>query len=521
MHIMAALESSDRRHRATSLQSHSGRSGRNPSQRGASLLAVETFEEQIDHMRRIFRGEESYGEGTPSEQASAFRFDRMLPEVIKRAQKNSADSSLPQVDLLVSLSGFSPMTTILAYELLRPNRLFVISSEGTDRSIDVIHDYVIGRGKLSASRFRHEPCDGIDPLSIYKEVKKQVAPDRPRARPRSAIIDITGGKKVMSAAAALVAWRLNLRLCYVDSKYDPEMRQPFPGTERLLIVDNPVSLFREDEMQAALETFRSGAFATAQERFARLAESVPEPGRARFLRDLSGLYQAYSDFDLANLQGWVDRTRRSMEDPQSNVSHASATLVRHQLDYLESLAGQGDFLRYLPNFFVLGQHYSGLRRLDFAALLYYRTAEGCFQERLKLGYSGFDCGRPDYTVLAVPEPQLLMGFNMTLEKLGKPPVAELPQKLGFLDAAIILHKLDDEMLRRIKLKDVRGLSHLSKLTESRNQSLLAHGQQRVTAEQCTSLEGEVFNILRALWDLHGTGEDLDKVCEGLRFLRDV
>lgn len=473
-------------------------------------------------MRKIFRGEETYGQGTPSEQATAYRFDVMLPEVIRRAERNSTADARPQVDLLVSLSGFSPATTILAYELLRPSQLFVISSDGTDHSIDVIHDYVVRRDRLPARHFNHEICNGTDPRSIYEEVKKRVAPDRPSARPASAIIDITGGKKVMSAAAALVAWRLNLRLCYVDSQYDPEMRQPVPGTERLLIVDNPVTLFREDEMEAALETFRSGAFATAQERFARLAESVPEPGRARFLRDLAGLYQAYSDFDLENLQAWIGRTSQSLDDPQSKVTDLSATRVRHQLGYLKSLAGRGDFIRFLPIFFVLGQHYRGLRRLDFASLLYYRTAEGCFQERLRLGYLGFDCGRPDYEQLVMPGKEILAAFNLIRTKLGKYAVTSLPQKIGFLDAAIILHSLDDKMLRRVKITDARGLSHLAKLTEARNKSLLAHGQQRVTAEQCTRLEAQAFQILRALWDLHGPpSEDLDEVCEGLRFLRDV
>ena len=483
---------------------------------------VGTFEDQIDRMRRIFRGEETYGEGTPSEQATAYRFAEMLPQVILRAQRNSSAGGRPRVDLLVSLSGFSPATTILAYELLRPKQLFVISSEGTDHSIDVIHDYVVRPDRLAARHFNHEPCDGTDPLSIYQEVKKRVAPDRAAARPASAIIDITGGKKVMSAAAALVAWRLNLRLCYVDSRYDPEMRQPFPGTERLLIVDNPATLFREDETQAALETFRSGAFAAAQERFARLAESVPEPGHARFLRDLAGLYQAYSDFDLENLQTWIDRTRRSLEDPQSKVAGLAAGRVRHQLGYLEDLAGRGEFIRFLPNFFVLGQHYQELRRLDFAALLYYRTAEGCFAERLKLGYAGFDCGRPDYGRLPLPEDQVLATFNLIRTKLGLPAAASLPQKIGFVDAAIILHALDDRMLRRLKITNDRGLSHLAQLTEGRNMSLLAHGQQRVTTDQCKHLEGQARQILRALWELHGPpGENIHEVCEGLRFLRDV
>ena len=149
------------------------------------------------------------------------------------------------------------------------------------------------------------------------------------------------------------------------------------------------------------------------------------------------------------------------------MTGASATRVRHQLGYLEGLAGRGEFIRFLPNFFVLGQHYRALRRLDFAALLYYRTAEGCFQERLRLGYSGFDCGRPDYDRLAMSGEQMLAAFNLVRTKLGMSAAISLPQKVGFLDAAIILHSPEDRMLRQVKITDARGLSHLAKLTKAR------------------------------------------------------
>ena len=154
-------------------------------------------------------------------------------------------------------------------------------------------------------------------------------------------------------------------------------------------------------------------------------------------------------------------------------------------------------------------------------MLYYRTAEGCFQERLKHAYQGFDCGRPDYQLLPIGTDQLLTAFNQTLGKLARPPESKLPSKIGFVDAAIILRCLDDEMLRRVKLTETRGLSHLVRLTEARNKSLLAHGEQRVSATECGRLESEALNILRALWHLHADRENLDDVCEGLRFLKDV
>lgn len=470
-------------------------------------------------MKRIFRGLETYGDGSPSEQATRFRLAELFPEVIERARKNSKTWKGPRVDLLVSLSGFSPATTILAFELLRPKRLFVISSASTETSIDVIAGHLLGE-RLPMRYFRHKSCDGTDPLAIYRLVKEEVGSLAEGGRRRSAMIDITGGKKVMSAAAALVAWQLDLRLCYIDSSYDEEMRQPIPGTERLLILENPTTIFGDQELDAALETFRSGAFAVAREKFATLAESMTEPSRARLLRDLSALYQAWTDLDLPRLPELSDRVAKGLADPLTRVSSATATQLSEQLAYIAQLTEASD-LRGMPNFYVLGEHYRGLGRTDFAALLYYRTVEGCFQQRLDLTFKGFDTSDARYELMGVPGDELLTRFNEVLSWMKRPAVTALPTRIGFMDSAVLLHVHGDSLLERINVRDVKGLSYLSRLTEARNRSVLAHGHHSVSSRDCDSLRDLALRCLRALWSLHQPGEDIDALCKTLRFVRDV
>ena len=482
-------------------------------------------------MRKIFRGLESYGPGSPAEQATRFRLEKMFPEVIARAQeKSKARAPQQQVDLLVSLSGFSPATTILAFELVRPKRLFVISSEGTTGSIDVINDHLVPR-RLRASQFRHKPCDGTDPLAIYLLVKEEVASLSSSARALrsgggcheagepSVIIDITGGKKVMSAAAALAAWQLDLRLCYIDSRYDSEMRQPIPGTEELLILDNPTTIFGEQELDAALVTFRSGAFAVAQERFAALAESMSDPSRARLLRDIADLYQAWSDLDLVRLSSLADQVGKGLADPRTRLSSATAEQLREQLKFIGLLIQNGAFLQVL-NFYVLGEHYSGLHRTDFAALLYYRTIEGCFQQQLGLRFPGFDCASARYELMGEPADVLLGRFNAIIQGIGRPAVTALPVKIGLMDAAVLLRVLGDSLLTRIDIRHAKGLSYLSRQAEARNKSVLAHGHECVTAQDCVRLRALALRCLRALWSLHRPGEDVDTLCQTLRFVRE-
>jgi CRISPR-associated protein (Cas_Cas02710) len=481
---------------------------------------VTSFDDKIERMRGIFRGLESYGEGSPSEQATRFRLTEMFPEIIERARKNSAARMPPHVDLLVSLSGFSPATTILAFELVRPERLFVISSQATEDSIDVIHDQLVLGRRIRASHFRHEPCDGTDPLAIYRLVKQQVGALSSNGRRLSAMIDITGGKKVMSAAAALVAWQLDLRLCYIDSRYDGEMRQPIPGTERLLILDNPTTIFGDQEMEAALETFRSGAFAVAQERFAELAESMSEPSRARLLRDVAGMYQAWSDLDFSSLPALREQVTRGLADPLTQVSVETARRISEQSRFIGQLGKVGD-LRGVLNFYVLGEHYRELRRMDFAALLYYRTVEECFQQRFKLRFPGFDTGDARFELTGMPEADLLDRFNTLVQEVGRPAVTALPTKLGLMNAAILLRALDDSLLKRINVRDAKGVSYLMRLTEARNKSVLAHGQRCITPNQCDQLRKLALRCLRGLWSLHQPDEDVDELCATLRFVRDI
>lgn len=170
------------------------------------------------------------------------------------------------------------------------------------------------------------------------------------------------------------------------------------------------------------------------------------------------------------------------------MTHDTAQLLTRQIEFVGKLIS-GDESVKVVNFFVLGEHYSKLRRTDFAALLYYRTIEGAFQQRLRLGYSGFDCGHPDYTVTKVPAPELLERYNQVIGQLGWARVTALPEKMGLISSAVLLHVLKDPLLRRIDIANMKGLSHLVQQAEARNGrwsrrwpgTTRAGGYRRITA----------------------------------------
>jgi hypothetical protein len=487
--------------------------------RGYGVVPMITLEQKRERMRRIFRGLEPFGEGTAAEQANRYRLNEMYSDVVAAAKANSADVPRPEVDLLVSLSGFSPETTLLAYELILPLRLLVISSDNTRSQVDVIHKKIGDR--LEFSQFMHDYVDPVNPIDIYELVKKAVRPVRPGDPPLRAIIDITGGKKVMSASAALAASQLDLKLCYIDSQFDPEMRQAIPGTERLCILSNPTVLFGDKDMDAAVQMFKSGGYVGAKERFGELSERVSAPARARYLCDLAALYQSWCDLDSGDLPARVEQVKMRIADPRSEVRPETAKRLAEQLEFVRALVAK-DSSAQLLNSYLLGEHYFRLGRNDFAALLYYRTIEKSLAERLRRGYQGFDVGKPDYRLLDPDVDHLADRYGeqaMAVFKSNRP--IALPWRVQLIEAVIILFLLGDEMLPVASVKGVGAVNHLRRLADIRNHSVLAHGETPVRAGDCDKLRQQALVHLRAFWRLHEVDQDVDKRIETLRFITEA
>jgi hypothetical protein len=478
-----------------------------------------TLEQKRDRLRRIFRGMETYGEGTAAEQANRYRLAEMYDDAVAAAKVNSADVERPQVDLLVSLSGYSPETTLLAYELILPSQLLVISSEKTVAQVDVINEKIAGR--LKFSEFRYDKVDPVNPLDIYELVRKAVHPARPGDPPVKAIIDITGGKKVMSASAALAASQLDLKMCYIDSEFDPEMRQAIPGTERLCILSNPTVLFGDGDMEAAMQMFESGNYVGAAERFGELSGRVSEPARARYMRDLAAFYQSWCDQDSVHLPEQAEQVRTRIADPRSELRPETARRLAEQLDFANALVAR-DSSALLLNSYLLGEHYFRLGRNDFAALLFYRTMEKSLAERLRRGYDGFNVSKPEYRLLDPDTEALASRYGeLAMSVFGSNRPVALPWRVQFIEAVILLHLLGDEMLPVAGIKGLSGTRHLRRLADIRNQSVLAHGETAVGAGDCGKLRQQALVHLRAFWRLHEVDHDVDQRIETLRFISEA
>ena len=168
-------------------------------------------------------------------EARQYYFERLFDEVIENFVKQS--SNIPPIvsntDVLFSVLGFTPEPIILAARALKPKRHIIFHDSGVKFNEDNMR-YL--------SRFLPNGFEKIELpeesfATIYDVLKSRMA----LTAGRNYVINITGGKKSMVAAASIFARDFNASVIYVDyHDYDANLRRPIPGTEYLNVVYSPL-----------------------------------------------------------------------------------------------------------------------------------------------------------------------------------------------------------------------------------------------------------------------------------------
>ncbi len=376
------------------------------------------------------------------------------------------------VDWLVSLAGYSPGTTAFAFDRVRPKNLLVIHTEETKENYNLLAGILTAEKRIPFSNLRHAACNPTDARSIYEETRKQIPSSNTKQR---IMIDITGGKKVMSATAALAAWQLDFEICYVESEYDPVTRKPVPGTTELILIDNPKSLFGDDDIKRAEDLFDAGAYSAAHTLLTELADRVlsPEPIRGR--AHLAKMYEYWIDLEFTKA---VEEGNRAYRTASNGLKKHGNDQLQRQIALLQEM-GAADQKSSILCFYALGKHFQEQHRYDFAVLFFYRALEAVFVDRLVEHYK-VDQRNADYIKLGVTEDQLLVvsqNINPTWQRRGLAP------DLGFINSLVLLKALDDERISALEAAEgqdiIKVLYNLSLL---RNDSVLAHGFKTITKD---------------------------------------
>jgi hypothetical protein len=159
-------------------------------------------------------------------------------------------------------------------------------------------------------------------------------------------------------------------------------------------------------------------------------------------------------------------------------------------------------------------------RHDFAALFSYRTIERCLTGRLAHAHPGFDAEHPDYDLLTNDRQALRDRYRAVHDEVnGTSQQRQLPSMLNLFSSAALLLALDDPLSRTAALGNAQELRELRDLAKARNRSVLAHGEESVSAQVSSALNAKALRVLEAYWRLCRPGEDVTARRAELGFLR--
>lgn len=171
------------------------------------------------------------------EQAVKFYADNIMPSLLKTLKEtDSVGRYLREnvgIDTLFSVLGMTPAPIVITQHLLQPRNHVIFYN----KNIKVKDDKILAH---LTSDPTYVMLDDESFGTIYETMKEMLIV----SEGGNMAIDITGGKKSMTASASIFAKDFDFNIVYVDmtapGAYIPAIHQARPGCERLNLVYSPL-----------------------------------------------------------------------------------------------------------------------------------------------------------------------------------------------------------------------------------------------------------------------------------------
>lgn len=457
-------------------------------------------------------------------------YDSQLMNLIEDdfIRRNKSKVIEPVEYLIVSV-GTSYEPIVLSISLFKPKKVLFLYTETSSETLDK----VVGYTKLKTSAYEKRQVSEVSPTDIYQEIKDAFISWN---QPKRLYIDFTGGTKAMSAAAALAGAMVDVQMVYVASNdYLPDFRKPKPGSEEIVYIENPVSVFGDMEIDKADELFRERNFTGAKEKLCSLKEIIPDPmirQELSFKYLLAAVYESWDSLDFVSANNLMcELTRQLKRDGRNYPNHpivVHGLQIMKQFDALTKLSvipeltGQkknrdilSDKSVVFPLMFTM--HMNAMTRetqgkLDMATLLLYRLLEMIEQRRLSrhnlfvsdMDYKAFTydkaiCSELD-GLTADEKVEWLRNEVFEIRKgLFKGKISEyLPNPVSLLDGFIILSGLRDPIVYDEGRDRMAILQQMRSKVYLRNNSIFAHGLGPVSEGDYMKFKIFVVNLFKSL-----------------------
>ncbi len=456
----------------------------------------------------------------------AFYDENVFPAIKKLVvPREQANYPQPYTNLILPV-GFSPEPLILSILILRPDKVYLLYTQDSAKYLDRI----VSESGLKISQIDKDEILETNVPAIYQKVK---AIYERWGKPSRIAVDISGGKKSMVGGCALAGSLIGADLFYVDSKFISALRKPEPGSEKLVILANPYDVFGDLKLERARELYAQLDYIGAQRILDELQHqtSSPELYDSRVL-----LCESYAAWDDWKIDSSLDKMRQAISRIERYAHANPATplndrLVRlkPQLSVLENLDQalqlfnqedkEGDKVMEMlatPDLYLamMATLYNGAtrqeakRKLDVAALLWYRLIELIGQQRLS--FHGIKTSQPDYSNLPSDLLDKYKSVYSTLFKGTK--VDHLPNPISLLSGYILLSALKDQLVEDLKLTELRGK------VDARDQGIFAHGFKPLTEGEYNKFKDMAVRVVGAFRKIDGNDQSCWNDCQFIETL---
>jgi CRISPR-associated protein (TIGR02710 family) len=417
----------------------------------------------------------------------------------------------PGFTALILLGTRQPITAALLIGTLSVERVAFLLTDATRQ----MPERVAGLLGRTADDWLCPEGDHSTTRAVYQGMR-QVLDQWSDLDRRTIAVDVTGGLKPMSVGLEKAAHVLGLTTIYVESDYGPQPPDgkpgPVPGTQRLVIPEDPYVVFGDLEAAEARRLYAAHDYAGAQRIFGALAARVrpTQPDgdptlvalAARYdtLARLAAAYAAWDAFDLPTAERLLAdlvAANAFARDTNERLSAQVAALRCMNTANLQSLALLHDEPTVLA---LLGSlHANALRReaqgrFDVAALLRYRCLELIAQQRLAT--YGILAERPNFRAARQRRPDLEQRYQEVQRAQGRQRTYPLPDRaFGLFVGYMLLAALDDPLVQGF------ALARIEQRTEARNKSILAHGYRLITEAEYRQFSEVVEEMLDRYFDV--------------------
>ena len=343
--------------------------------------------------------------------------------------------------------------------------------------------------------------DGSNTIEIYKTIMDFYTEWN---KPKEIAVGITGGKKVMSSAAAMAGAILGADIYYVDTDTKNELNKPVPGSEYLHLLDNPYAVLGDLEVEKARGLYDRHDYAGAQHIFDQLEGEVGDPLLTTIYKAYGLLCKTYEAWDNLDIETAYESLNMllSILERYSSVSGLvplhdfNCVLVKQvgALKHLKCIFNNEELAFCIPDgfHFAFMLYHNALRqeaqgKLDTACLLLYRLLEWIGQHRL--AQYGIITSQPDYSNSCMEEDLLLQSYKKKRKSISKKAsVSALPNPITLIDGFFVLAALNDTIVKDLDWSRLMGQVNM------RNKSIFAHGINKISPDSYKKFKSTVEGL---------------------------